>query len=122
MESTQYQSSSEENALGTSLDILKSSGDNVFRKIHRMQLPKSSNAISPSLDISKFSRGQISERISRTSQAMLSTIESIKFSSKRIFENIPKMNTSNNAMGESYKSLKISSERIFEKISKTSHN
>ena len=119
MKINQYKSSNEGNALGTSLEILKSSGDNIFKKIHKMQIPQSSNAISPSLEISSKSLGA---QISKASQAMTSTIKSLTSSGKRVFEKMPKMNTSSNAMGESYKSLKVSSEKIFKKISKPSNS
>ncbi len=120
MSVNQYQSSTKENALGESLGILKSSGDKVFRKIHRMQMPKSSNAISSSLDISRFSKRQLSDQVSKASHKIRSTFKSLKFSGERILENMPKINSSNNAMGESYKSLKVSGQKIIDKISRPS--
>ena len=116
----QYQTSPQENALGSSLEILKSSGDKFFRKIHRMEIPKSGSAISPSLGASSFSRSQVTYQISKASQAMRSSLQSLKSSSEKIIEKMPKINTSNNALGKSYKSLKVSGDKIFEKISKPS--
>ena len=120
MKIDQYQTSAQENALGSSLEILKSSGDKFFRKIHEIEIPKSGSAISPSLGGAKLSRIQIADQISKARQAMLSSLQSLKSSSEKVFEKMPKINTSNNALGKSYKSLKVSGDRIFEKISKPS--
>ena len=120
MKIDQYQTSAQGNALGSSLEILKASGDKFFRKIHGMEIPKSSSAISPSLGVSKFSRNQITDQISKASQAMRSSLQSLKSSSEKVFEKMPKINTSDNALGKSYKSLKVSGDKIFEKISKPS--
>ena len=67
MESNEYQKTTEGNALGSSLEILKSSGDEIFYKIYKMQIPKSDNAIGSSLGNLKTSGAQISQRILRTS-------------------------------------------------------
>ena len=48
------QKTPEDNALGTSLEIMRISGDNVFGKIYKAQIPKSSNAVSSSLKILKL--------------------------------------------------------------------
>ncbi len=120
MKVNQYQPSSQEHALGTSLEILKSSGDNIFKKIHRMQIPKESNVISPSLGMSRFSKIDLGSQASKASQAIQSTFKSLKISGKRAFEILPKINSRNNAMGKSFETLHDSSKRIFEKMSKTS--
>ena len=119
IKTSKFQDSSEGNALGSSLETLRSSGDYIFGKIYKMQIPKSSNAISTSLGISKTSRREITEKISKTSKVMKSSLEALKASGKQIFEKFPKMATSDNAVGSSLESLHASGRQIFEKISKT---
>ncbi len=93
-------------ALGSSLEILKDSGDQVFGKIYKMQMfSKSGNAIGSSMKALRLSGDQISQSISKipaeSGHVMGSTLEVLKNSGSNILGKIPKVPKTSNAMGSS---------------------
>ncbi len=103
--------------MGSSLKILKDSGDNFFGKIYKMQIPKSGNAMGSSLDGLKDSRQQLRESINKVSTVMDSSIKAFQKSGRQIISVLPKISKSNHAMGTSLKTMKNSGKEIFDKIS-----
>ena len=118
LKAIEYKSSNEVNAIGTSLSIMKSSGIEIFKKIHKLQMPNSGNAFSPAIAISKNSKQQISQKISRTTKAIKSSINSLQTSSKQVFIKIPKIPKTSNAMGKSSESLQALGTNLLRKVMK----
>ena len=116
MESNEYNKTTEENAMGSSLEILKSSGDEIFGKIYRIQIPKSGNALSSSLGSLKASGAQMGKRISRTSHEIISSIKALTASGKKVFGKLPRLSNSSNAIGSSLEAINTSSSKIIKKI------
>ena len=116
MENSEYKKMTEENAMGSSLEILKSSGDEIFGKIYKIQIPKSDNAIGSSLGSLKASGAQMSERISRTSHEIIASIKALTISGKQVFGKLPRLSKSSNAIGSSLEAINASSSKMIKKI------
>ena len=116
MENSEYKKTTEENAIGSSLGILKSSGDAIFGKIYKIQMPSSDNAFSSSLGSLKASGVQMSERISKTSHEIITSIKALTASGKQVFSNLPRLSRSDNAIGSSLEAINASSSKMIKKI------
>ncbi len=116
MEKSEYKKNNEENAIGSSLGILKSSGDAIFGKIYKIQIPKSDNAFSSSLGSLKASGIQMSEKISKTSQEIVTSIKALTASGKQVFSKLPRLSKSDNAIGSSLEAINASGSKMIKKI------
>ena len=116
MENIEYQKASEENAMGSSLEIIKSSGDEIFGKIYKIQMPQSSNAIGSSLGSLKTSEAKIRQKVSRSLHETISSIKTLSDSGKQLFSRLPKFPKSSNAIGSSLEAINTSSSEIIKKI------
>ena len=116
MENSEYKKTTEENAIGSSLGILKSSGDAIFGKIYKIQMPSSDNAFSSSLGSLKASGVQMSERISKTYHKIITSIKAITASGKEAFSKLPKLSKSDNAIGSSLEAINASGSKMIKKI------
>ena len=116
MENSEYKKTTEENAIGSSLGILKSSGDAIFGKIYKIQMPNSDNAFGSSLGSLKASGVQMSERISKTSHEIITSIKAITASGKEAFSKLPRLSKSDNAIGSSLEAINASGSKMIKKI------
>ena len=116
MENSEYKKTIEENAMGSSLGILKSSGDAIFGKIYKIQIPKSGNAFGSSLGSLKASGVQMTERISKTSHEIITSIKAITASGKEAFSKLPRLSKSDNAIGSSLEAINASGSKMIKKI------
>ena len=116
MENSQYKKTTEENALGSSLEILKSSGDAIFGKIYKIQMPKSDNAFGSSLGSLKASGVQMNERISKTTHEIITSIKALTASGKQVFSKLPRLSKSDNAIGSSLEAINASGSKMIKKI------
>ena len=116
MENSEYKKTTEENAMGSSLGILKSSGDAIFGKIYKIQIPKSDNAFGSSLGSLKASGVQMTERISKTSYDIITSIKALTASGKKAFNKLPRLSKSDNAIGSSLEAINASGSKIIKKI------
>ena len=120
MENSEYKKTTEENAIGSSLGILKSSGDAIFGKIYKIQIPKSDNAFGSSLGSLKTSGVQMTERISKTSHKIITSIKALTASGRQVFSKLPRLSKSDNAIGSSLESINASGSKIIKKIYQSS--
>ncbi len=109
-------SKSEDNAIGSSLGIIKISGDKIFNKIYKMQLPQSSNAVGTSFESLSYSSKEIFQKISKAPNILNLPFKFLASSGKQLIERIPKTSPSNHAMGASLKTMKVSSKNLLDKI------
>ena len=116
MENSEYKKNTEENAIGSSLGILKSSGDAIFGKIYKIQIPKSDNAFGSSLGSLKASGVQMTERILKTSHEIITSIKAITASGKEAFSKLPRLSKSDNAIGSSLEAINASGSKMIKKI------
>ena len=116
MENSEYKKTTEENAIGSSLGILKSSGDAIFGKIYKIQMPSSDNAFGSSLGSLKASGVQMTERISKTSHEIITSIKAITASGKEAFSKLPRLSKSDNAIGSSLEAINASGSKMIKKI------
>ena len=116
MENSEYKKTTEENAIGSSLGILKSSGDAIFGKIYKIQMPNSDNAFGSSLGSLKASGVQMTERISKTSHEIITSIKAITASGKEAFSKLPRLSKSDNAIGSSLEAINASGSKMIKKI------
>ena len=116
MENSEYKKNTEENAIGSSLGILKSSGDAIFGKIYKIQMPSSDNAFGSSLGSLKASGVQMTERISKTSHKIITSIKALTASGKEVFSKLPRLSKSDNAIGSSLEAINASGSKIIKKI------
>ncbi len=116
MENSEYKKTTEENAIGSSLGILKSSGDAIFGKIYKIQIPKSDNAFSSSIGSLKASGLQMTERISKTSHEIIKSIKALTASGRKVFSKLPRLSKSDNAIGSSLEAINASGSKIIKKI------
>ena len=116
MENSEYKKNTEENAIGSSLGILKSSGDAIFGKIYKIQLPKSGNAFGSSLGSLKTSGVQMTERISKTSHKIITSIKALTASGRQVFSKLPRLSKSDNAIGSSLEAINASGSKMIKKI------
>ena len=116
MENSEYKKTTEENAIGSSLGILKSSGDAIFGKIYKIQIPKSDNAFSSSLGSLKASGVQMTARISKTSHEIITSIKALTASGKQVFSKLPRFSKSDNAIGSSLEAINASGSKMIKKI------
>ncbi len=116
MGNSEYKKNTEENAIGSSLGILKSSGDAIFSKIYKIQIPKSGNAFGSSLGSLKASAVQMNEKISKTSNEIITSIKGLTASGKQVFSKLPRLSKSDNAIGSSLEAINASSSKIIKKI------
>ena len=116
MENSEYKKTTEDNAIGSSLGILKSSGDAIFGKIYKIQIPKSDNAFGSSLGSLKASGVQMTERISKTSHEIITSIKAITTSGKKAFSKLPRLSKSDNAIGSSLEAINASGSKMIKKI------
>ena len=116
MENSEYKKDTEENAIGSSLGILKSSGDAIFGKIYKIQIPKSDNAFGSSLGSLKASGLQMTERISKTSHEIITSIKALTASGRQVFSKLPRLSKSDIAIGSSLEAINASCSKIIKKI------
>ncbi len=116
MGKSEYKKTAEENAIGSSLGILKSSGDAIFGKIYKIQMPKSDNAFGSSLGSLKASGIQMTERISKTSHEIINSIKALTASGRQILSKLPRLSKSDNAIGSSLEAINASGSKIIKKI------
>ena len=116
MKNSEYKKTTEENAIGSSLGILKSSGDAIFNKIYKIQMPKSDNAFGSSLGSLKASGVQMTERISKTSHEIITSIKALTASGKQVFSKLQRLPKSGNAIGSSLEAINASSSKMIKKI------
>ncbi len=89
----------EGNALGSSLGIIKRSGDKIFNKIYKMEIPQSSNAIGSSFESLTSSSKGIFKTISSAPKILTISLNSLSSSGKQLLQRIPKIPQNNQAMG-----------------------
>ena len=116
MENSEYKKTTEENAIGSSLGILKSSGDAIFGKIYKIQMPGSDNAFGSSLGSLKASGIKMSERISKTSHGIITSIKALTASGKEAFSKLPRLSKTDNAIGSSLEAINASGSKMIKKI------
>ena len=116
MDNSEYKKTTEENAIGSSLGILKSSGDAIFGKIYKIQIPHSDNAFSSSLGSLKASGIQMNKRISKTSHEIITSIKALTASGRQVFSKLPRLSKSDNAIGSSLEAINASSSKMIKKI------
>ena len=116
MENSEYKKNTEENAIGSSLGILKSSGDAIFDKIYKIQMPNSDNAFGSSLGSLKASGIKMSERISKTSHGIITSIKALTASGKEAFSKLPRLSKTDNAIGSSLEAISASGSKMIKKI------
>ena len=115
-----YQKTSNKHALGSSLKTLQDSGDQVFKKIHKLKIPHSSNAIGTSSETIKRLGHQLLLKLSKTSNILILSKRALISLTANISSIIPKKGITNHAMGESLEILKSSTRNLLDQISKRS--